>query len=192
MRIDGQIELGEGSRWVVKACARLNARPWVLGMALAGGLIAAGLGGLAAYIAVEGFDAPGWLFAPVMVGVVWTVGLGLVRILNRFAMGQYRRRLAARGVTGPLVWRFETDEVGFRREIGGIETRVKWAVVSEIYPVGPYWVVLAQGAPIFVPKRHLAGGDQERVFIAEVLSHLTPEGRGRSAAAVKFAEPPAA
>ena len=120
---------------------------------------------------------------PAATGVV-VIGAGVIGICTALT-------LAERGISGPLVWRFETDEVGFIREIGGIENRVKWAVVSEIFPVGPYWVVLAQGAPIFVPKRHLAG-DQERIFVAEVLNRLTPEGRGRSAAAVKFAEAPAA
>lgn len=161
-------------------------------VALVGALIALGVGALAASIAVYGFDVPSWLFGLIMIGVMWALSFGFLRIVNRFAMGQYRRKLAERGISGPLVWRFETDEVGFLREIGGIENRVKWAVVSEIFPVGPYWVVLAQGSPIFVPKRHLAGGDQERVFVAEVLNRLTPEGRGRSAAAVKFAETPAA
>jgi hypothetical protein len=60
-------------------------------------------------------------------------------------------------------------------------------VISEIFPVGPYWVLLVQGSAHFVPRRNFADPAHERTFVATVLERLTPEARGRSARAARFA-----
>ena len=190
MRFDGQIAVGEGSRWAARACARLNDRPLIYIGGIAGSLLAAWVGLFSASWAVDHFGVPGWLYLPIFLGVMWPAVMLLMRGLSRLAVLRYRRKLSDRGLPDPLLWRFESDEDGFVQSVGNVENRVKWSAVSEVFPVGPYWILLVQGSAIFIPKRHIGGVDAERAFVGEVLRHLTPEGRSRSAAAVRLADAP--
>lgn len=188
MQVDGHIHIGEATRWAGRACSRLTGNS-VLRLATGIGLgVAAVVPGLtAAWFATDVLGAPGWLYLPILLLVLWPVLLLAQRFVRDLFVRRYRRRLIERGVTNPLPLRITANADGLTTLTGVVETRAPWSAVSEIFPVGPYWVLLIQGSPTFVPKRLFAGGDEERGFVGAVVEQLTAEARGRSGDAVRFA-----
>ena len=128
-----------------------------------------------------------WVYPAVLLPVIALLVLPLVRWLQARSVARFRWGLVARGVLDPLPWMISLGNEGLMTRLGGVETRASWAAISEISPVGPYWVLLVQGSATFVPKRHFADDGQEMAFVRAVLDHLTPEARHRSDAAVAFA-----
>ena len=111
----------------------------------------------------------------------------VIHLLRRLIVGRFRRKLVERNVANPLPLRITADADGLTTLTGVVETRAPWSAVSEIFPIGPYWVLLIQGSPTFVPKRHFAADADERGFVGAVVEQLTAEARRRSEDAVRFA-----
>jgi hypothetical protein len=72
-------------------------------------------------------------------------------------------------------------------DLGDIHQTAKWKAVTEVFRIRDYWIVIAQATPFFAPRRFFASEAAERGFIAQVLAHMTPEARDRSAGAADFA-----
>ena len=188
MQVDGHIHIGEASRWAGRACSRLTGN-MVLRLATGIGTgVAAVIPGLtAAWFVTDGLGAPGWLYLPVMLLVMFPLLLLALHLLRGSLVGRYRRRLVERGVTNPLPLRVIVDADGLTTLTGVVQTRAPWSAITEIFPVGPYWVLLIQGSPSFVARRHFADTAEERGFVGAVVERLTADARRRSAAAARFA-----
>lgn len=188
MQFDGHIHIGEGARWAQRACARLNGNPAI--NLLAGCLLGGGagwLGAVAASFAVEDLGVPGWAYLPVFLLIAGPLWVVTIRLLRTWMVARYRRKLIDRGVENPLSWSLSVTPDALHTRLGDVETRAPWATVTEIFPVGPYWVLLIQGSASFVPKRNLGDATQEQAFVAEVLERLSPAAQARSTDAARFA-----
>jgi hypothetical protein len=186
MRTEGVIYIGEAAKWAGRACARLNGYPWnVLGGGIVGG-VSVGAGCFFASLALE-FGAPGWTYLPVMLVVAWPLVVLGVRLIRMVAVGHFRRKLAERGVDNPLPFSVEVEPDVLIIRAGQTETRASWSVVSEVFPLGAYWVFLIQGSPVFVPKRNFVEIGEERTFVRTVLDRLSEGAVKRSSKAVSFA-----
>jgi hypothetical protein len=108
------------------------------------------------------------------------VGLPVYRRLLNI---RYRRRLSERGASGPFPTTYEVTDGAFVYTIGGITKTATWAVVSEVFGVAGWWILMAQGQAFYVPRRAFARPSDERSFMQSILDHLGPEARVRSAAA---------
>jgi hypothetical protein len=99
---------------------------------------------------------------------------------------RFRKTLMARGVPldVALSWDLSGDEIVYR--IGDIVTHAPWRAVTEIFHEKGWWIVMAQGTPLFAADRLFADAAAQRAFVAEILSHMSEEARGRSGEAVKF------
>ena len=192
MQVDGHIHIGEASRWAGRACSRLTGNTILrLATGIFAGVAAVVPGMVAAWYVTDVLGASGWLYLPVMLLVMWPCLMLALRLVRGQLVGRYRRRLVERGVVDPLPLRITAGTDGLTTLTGVVETRTPWSAVTEIFPVGPYWVLLIQGSPIFVPKRHFSAPAEERGFVGTVVERLSAEARGRSGAAVKFAADPA-
>lgn len=188
MRIDGTIHIGEGARWASRACSRLNGNGVLrLTACLLVGMLPVAVGFLLAWVVTDLAGGPEWLYLPVMLGTAFPLIFVVASLVRRRTVARYRRNLIHRGVSNPLPSSFTVTEDALVTSLGIVETRAPWSAVSEIFPVGPYWVLLIQGTANFLPKRNFGDAVQERAFIAEVLGRLSPDARGRSADAVRFA-----
>jgi hypothetical protein len=188
MRVEGDIHIGEANRWASRACARLNGNSWLnllLGLAL--GAAAGGAGILAAGATVGSAAAPAWLYLPIFFAVAAPAWILAIRLLRSMMVARFRRNLLARGVRNPLPWVVQVEDDYLTIRIGVVETRTPWSAVSEVFPVGPYWVFLVQGTATFVPKRTFGSFAQERAFLAEIVKRLDPVSRRRSPEAERFA-----
>ena len=187
MRVEGHIHIGEANRWASEACKPLRSRDrlWgLVGIVLA---VAAVLVAMSAASAAADALGEGWVYPAVLFPVIALLVLPLVRWLQARSVARFRRGLVVRGVPDPLPWMISLETEGLMTRLGGVETRAAWSAISEIFPVGPYWVLLVQGSATFVPKRHFADDRQELAFVRAVLDQLTPEARHRSDAAEMFA-----
>lgn len=187
MRVEGHIHIGEANQWASEACKPLKRRDRLWGLVGIILVVAAAL--VAMSTASVAADALGeeWVYPAVFFPMIALLLLPLGRWVQARSVAQIRRGLVIRGVPDPLPSMFSVEKEGLTTRLGGVETRASWAAVSEIFPVGPYWVLLVQGSATFVPKRHFTNDGQEMAFVKAVLNHLTPEARGRSDAAVVFA-----
>ena len=188
MQVDGHIHIGEAARWASRACSRLSGSSFLrLASGIGLGVAAAVPGMTAAWYVTDVLGAPGWLYLPVLLLVLWPTMLLVIHLLRRLIVGRFRRKLVERNVANPLPLRITADADGLTTLTGVVETRAPWSAVSEIFPIGPYWVLLIQGSPTFVPKRHFAADADERGFVGAVVEQLTAEARRRSEDAVRFA-----
>lgn len=187
MHIEGEIAIGEASRYAAKATSRINGHPKpmilanviTLAIMLPLMLVFSGL--------QSAFGWPGWLFFPAIVvsGVIATmVGLRLCRI---YAIRLARRELAKRGLRNPVPNQFEVTSEGFRSRTGSVETHAPWTSVSDLFPVGPYWVVITDAWPFYLPRRFFSSVEKEKLFLGSMLENMSEEARARSAAAARFA-----
>lgn len=186
MRTEGVIYIGEAAKWAGRACARLNGYPWnVLGGGIVGG-VSVGVGCFFASMAV-GLGAPNWAYLPVLVVVSWPLVILGIRLIRVFAVRHFRRKLIERGVDNPLPFTVEVGAEALVITTGQTETRAGWSVVSEVFPLGAYWVFLIQGSPVFVPKRNFTDAGEERAFVRAVLDRFGEGAVKRSPTAVSFA-----
>ncbi len=191
MNVEGTIKIGEASRWAGKAAARLNGYPWTVVIA---NVVVAVVGiviVLLIAVAKELFHLSNWVWLPGALAalyVSWKVGMAACRAWSiRFA----RKAFGIRGLVDPVPTAYGIEADAFVSQSGRIETRAPWDAVSDLFLAGPYWVVLAQAHPIYLPRRFFADADAERGFIAAMLDHMSPEAVLRSPEAVALAKPPA-
>lgn len=190
MNVEGTIKIGEASRWAGKAAARLNGYPWAMVIAnvvvaVVGIFIVLMIG-----VTKERFHLSGWIWLPgtlLAIYVSWRVGMAACRAWSiRFA----RKAFGIRGLVDPVPTAFGVEADAFVSQSGRIETRAPWDAVSDLLLAGPYWVVLAQAHPIYLPRRFFADTLAERSFIAAMLDRMSPEAVLRSPEAVALATPP--
>ena len=161
MRVDGHIHIGEANRWASPASERLSGNGSLNTLIGAGLGLAAVLAGMSAASVASDMSGEGWLYIPVLLATTGPLLIALVRWLQTRFVRRFRRKLISRGVSDPLPWMTSVEIEGLRTRLGGVETRASWAAISEIFSVGPYWVLLVQGAATFVPKRHFTGAFQQ-------------------------------
>ncbi|MDQ8029258.1 MAG: hypothetical protein REJ23_11070 [Brevundimonas sp.] len=186
MRIDGHIHIGEGARWAGKACGRLNGYPWTTLAGVFLGAVAVIPALIISSIATHLLGAPGWTSLPILLAVLLPATILAIRIVRNGMVAYFRKQLTRRGVSNPLPWRLEIVGETVIWLTGDLESRAPARAVSEVFPVGPYWVLLIQGTPVFVARRNFAGKDAQRAFLTELLAVMTPDARDRSKAAVRF------
>ncbi len=186
MKIEGEIAVGEASRYAGKATSRINGHPKP--MLLANFItLAVMLPLIFGFSGIQSaFQWPGWLFLPaVVVSGVIAMMIG-VRLCRGYAVGIARRELAKRGLKNPVPNRFEATQEGFRSMTGSVESRAPWTAVSDLFPVGPYWVVIADAWPFYMPRRFFSSVEEEKRFLGSMLEHMGEEARARSDAAARF------
>lgn len=187
MRIDGHIHIGEAARWGGKACGRLNGYPWSSWAGGAIGAIAVVPAFVVSTLATGVFGAPKWLYLPILLALLVPGFLLAIRFVRGWMVGHFRKQLTRRGVSNPLPWRFEISGDTVIWLTGDLESRAPATAISEVFPVGPYWVLLVQGTPVFVARRNFADDAAQRAFLAALLAVMTPDARDRSKAAVQLA-----
>jgi hypothetical protein len=191
MNVEGTIRIGEAARWAGKAAARLNGYPWTVIIANLVSAVVAFVGILLISILQALFHLPVWVWFPLgAVGLYasWRVAMMACRAWGiQFA----RRAFRARGLVDPVPTAYRLEGDAFVSLSGLVESRAPWAAVSDLFVTGPYWVVLAQAYPIYLPRRFFADADAERSFIGAMLDHMSPEAVLRSPEAVALARPPA-
>lgn len=182
MRIDGQIHIGEASRWGAKAFRPLSGAPWpvVVGNVVAALTVA---GAVFIYDVLNGFGAPDWGWLPILVGSVILSLFTGSWACRQLATRIFRQRLLDRDTPNPLPTSVEITADALIWRSGAVETMVKWSGVSEVNLVGPYWVVMAQATPLFIPRRFFIDEVAEARFVSSLLEHLPPSSRARSSAA---------
>jgi hypothetical protein len=191
MNVEGTIKIGEASRWAGKAAARLNGYPWSMVIA---NVVVAVVGIFIVFligVTKELLHLPGWIWLPgalLALYVSYRVGMSACRAWSiRFA----RKAFGLRGLVDPVPTAFVVETDALVSQSGRIETRAPWDAVSDLFLAGPYWVVLAQAHPIYLPRRFFTDADAERSFIAAILDRMSPEAVLRSPEAVALARPTA-
>jgi hypothetical protein len=119
-------------------------------------------------------------------------GLGGVLLIwplfaRRLLVLRYRRRIADRGHVGPFRTSYEITDEAMVYVIGGITRIVRWSAASEIFRTKGWWVLIAQGEPLYIPPRAFTAQGAERAFIAAMLARMPEAARARSKDAVAFA-----
>lgn len=187
MHIEGGIAIGEGASYAGRASARLNSHPWPIIIS-----IVATLGAMAAVMVFSAIlngllDWPDWTY---FVSLIAAAVVGIVsgkRACRAFSLRVVRKALGVRGLVDPVPNRFEITPDDFLTITGRVETRAPWIAVSDVFPAGPYWVVIVDAWPMYLPKRFFSSPVEEKAFLGTMLNHITPEAKARSADAVRFA-----
>lgn len=185
MKIKGVIGIGEASAWTAQAMAPLSGHPWPQ-------LISTGVTlGLMLPIAFLSIGAQSILGLPWWVGLLgvgvgaWIAGQVGARACRAWAVRRFRKALHERDLIDPVNNSIELTPESFVYSSARVAMNVPWPAVSDVRAVGPYWVVLADSWPIFIPRRYFPANDGERAFIETMLEHMGPEARARSAEALK-------
>jgi hypothetical protein len=179
--VEGAIRLGEANGAAFRSNRRASGQSWVL--ALVPGVVIAVIGGLlgafsetikaALQIPTE-FSS---VFGPATFLVAVLVMLPLYYwLLTRMAVRRLRRRV----VVDPVPFALSLDDEAFSYAIGQVVHVVRWPAVSDLFPAGKYWVIVAQGARYFVPRRVFADPAAERAVIASFLGHMAEPARVRA------------
>lgn len=180
MIIEGDLFIGEATPWAGRAMRRFShGVSFSLAIALMSVL---GLMGVAVflYFLMEIFLDASPVMLPIMVVCAGGIGGAISnRLCRAAALNRFRRALLSRGVQNPLPSRLEMRDDLLITTCGDVVQTAPWRAVSEVLDVGPYWVVVVQAAPVFIPKRHLAG-ETEREFLSEISSRMSPESVERS------------
>lgn len=191
MNVEGTIKIGEATRWAGKAAARLNGYPWSM---LIANIVSGGIAAISIVLifAIQTLlRLPGWTWVPLGAAGLyasWRISMAMCRAWSiRFA----RKAYGARGLVDPVPTAFGLEADSFVSRSGRIQTRAPWDAVSDLFLAGPYWVVLAQAHPIYLPRRFFADTEAERSFVAAMLDRMSPDAVLRSPEAVALAKPPA-
>jgi hypothetical protein len=187
MHIEGEIAIGEAAGYAAKATSRINGhpKPMILSVVLTVvimlslSLVFTGL--------QNAFGWPGWLFLPAIIIAAMLAAMVSSRLGRDFAIRIARRELAGRGLRNPVVNRFEVMPDGFRSLTGSVESRAPWSAVSDLFPIGPYWVVIADAWPFYMPRRFFSSVEEEKRFLTAMLANMGEDARARSDAAARFA-----
>ncbi len=187
MRLNGDIHIGEANPWAGQSTRRITGAPWpaLLGNLAAALVMVAAVFLYGALNAVGYAPDAGWLPLLIVAGIAATIiGTRLCRFLM---LRNFKKRLAERETPNPLPVDIEINTDTLRIAIGGIDHRIKWNAVSEVLEIGPYWVVLAEATPFFIPKRFFGDEQQERTFVTALMQRMSSPARARSTEANEFA-----
>jgi len=186
MRIEGEIAVGEAARYAGKACSRLNGHPKPM---IAGNAVSAiaTIGFVILFSTLQSlFNLPGWLWMPALLVAV-AAGIAIcIRVHRGWSIRIARTAFATRGLVNPVPSSFAISESGFSSTTGRVTLQAPWSAVSDLFRVGPYWVVLLEGYPQYMPRRFFASSADEKAFLSGILAHMSPEAKGRSCEAEGF------
>lgn len=190
MEVRGDLYIGEATRWALRAGAPLTGYPWNLVAVLVSipFLVAVIMG--IPFLATEYWGAPGWLYLPITVVVGAVVMIPYRRFNTGWQVKRFRQSLMERGIPNPIPVTFENTETALIMQQGLLNWSVDWAGVTDVHAVGPYWVFLAQGTPLYLPKRYFEARLDESAFLSACLDRMSPNARSRSKEAVRFVEGP--
>jgi hypothetical protein len=180
MKIEGHIHIGEASAWAPKACKPMTGHPWPMVVSnLVGGAVTIGAMMIQGGLQEAGLvPAWGWLVA-ILVGIVAGVWVTII-VCRRMAVGHFRKALAARDVPNPLATAYEVADGWLTMRSHVVETRAPLTAVSDVMKLGPYWALLIQGGPHFIPARYFKNPAEERAFLSLLSDGLPEETRARS------------
>ena len=187
MQITGEMQIGEAARYAGRASSRLSGHPRPLIVANLAAALATLVPIILFSIWQSAVDAPAWLWAP---AILLAMAFGLwagPAACRGYAVGVFRKNLAHRGLPDRFPCRFDIADDVFVHTTGRMTMRAEWPSVSDVVQTGPYWILLAEGYPFFLPRRFFESPAAEKAFLGALLARLTPEARARSADAVKFA-----
>lgn len=179
MIIEGEMYIGEASKWAGHAMKPLTGSPWPM-------IIANLAAGVFAIIAIFGYGilnelgiTPSWGWLPWILAVcILSVIVGN-RACRAWMVPRFRDALVKRGVPNPLPTRLELGDEHLVLTSGEFVQSTPWRTVSEVLEAGPYWVILAQAAPFFIAKRMMDDGG-EQAFLTELSHRISPEALERS------------
>ncbi len=188
MKIEGEMRIGEAARWAMKACAPLTGYPRnLIAIFAAIPVIVLLVVGIPTWIVTE-WDAPQWVYWLSLVLIGWPVIVGFSRLSRHWQVGRMTRALGQRGVPNPIAVGYEAGDNALTVRQGAVEWNAPWSIITDLNPVGPYWVFLAQGTPLYLPKRCFASPAEEAAFLRDCLNRVSPEARSRSRKAVAFVD----
>lgn len=187
MHIEGEMEIGEASKYAAKASGRLSGHPKPLIIANLAAALATVLPLVVFGIWQSAVDAPAWLWLPILpAAMVFGFWAGPAAC-RRYTVEMFRRNLAERGLDTTFVSSFTLDDDGLVSSTGRVTMTAQWAAVSDIMRTDRYWIFLVEGYPQFLPRRFFSSQTEEQAFLAAVLARMLPEARARSGEAVAFA-----
>ncbi len=187
VHLEAEIQVGEAAKAAIAVAARWSSGRWnfpagivlgILGMAI-GGLLGEALGGLFR-VAASDSQLIRFLFGGAF---IWFVGLPMWR---RFVQKRYKRRLAQHGTSGRLHATYDITPSAVVYSIGGVVKSARWEVVSELFRVKGWWVMMAQGEAYYLPRRAFDTPAQEREFISSTFDLMGSAARERSSDAASL------
>lgn len=187
MHIQGEMQVGEASRYAGRASARLSGHPKPT-------IIANLAAGLATAVPIIVFgvwqsavDAPAWLWLPALpLAMAFGFWAGPAAC-RRYTVRTFRRNLAERGLDSTFASSITATEEAFVSSTGRMTVTAPWTAVSDLIETDRYWIFLVEGHPQFLPRRFFTSPADEKVFLQAILSRMSPEARGRSGKAAAFA-----
>jgi hypothetical protein len=186
MKIQGEMQIGEAARWAMRACAPLTGYPKNLIAMFAAipvvVLVVVGIPTLSTEL-----GAPGWLYLPLVLIIGWPVLMIFSRWSRNWQVARMKRALITRGTSNPLPVTFEITDEALALQQGALGWNAPWTTITDLNPVGPYWIFLAQGTPLYLPKRCFTSPSEEAAFVAACLARMSPSARDRSPKAVHAA-----
>jgi hypothetical protein len=185
MKTEAQIRIGGATAWAALANKRLTGYPWNYMGFLCAGLLAGILAFTLALVITKTLSLNWILFFLIQILLVGALLMLFARFVQNLSVLWYRRQLLARGTPDPLPLALELVGDSVRWQIGDIQSTAPISEVSEVLPVGPYWVLLIQGTAIYMPRR--AFGDSQRAFLSELLSQMPEAAKARSPEAARIA-----
>ena len=187
MQIEGEMEVGEASRYAAQASGRLSGHPKPMIIANLVAALATVLPILVFGIWQSAVDAPAWLWLPILpAAMVFGFWAGPTAC-RRYTVGVFRRNLAERGLDSRFSSSFTINDDGLVSSTGRMTMTAQWAAVSDVLHTDRYWIFLVEGHPQYLPRRFFTSPAEERAFLAAVLSRMLPEARDRSGEAVAVA-----
>jgi hypothetical protein len=183
MQVSGTLQSGEAQSTAQVVAARLRGSAGSYYLIFAAIIMICGaLGAAFAKYALRADPEPGVFFGVMLSFIVY------VRAARALTLRRFRRRLVDAGLplTYPMSVTLEADALVY--EVGGVREIVRWDVVTDLFRTRGYLIFLAQAHGIYVPERFFATAADERAFITQALTHMTPKAQARSLDVQLFAE----
>jgi hypothetical protein len=182
MRISGQIHVGEAAPWAVRASKPLTGHPWPVVLSA---LAAAGIGLVVCGTMVALYRAglvPRWGWALALLVAIFVGVRAAKKVQCGMQVRHFKRALLARGVPNPLDVAIEIEAGWLTTTTNAVVSRAPLRAISDVSRIGPYWVLLIQGSPNFIPQRYFGSADEERAFLSALRDGLTEGAKARSPA----------
>jgi len=110
--------------------------------------------------------------------------------LNRFIVNKFKQSWYARGIPPEVGIAYSIAPDGLRIESETGKTVIHWPYLSEIVLAGNYWMLVAAGMAIALPRRLFATLAEERAFLSGLLARMSQAARARSQEVDNFLSSP--
>lgn len=180
MKISGQIFIGEAAPWAVRASKPLTGYPWPMILSnLLGGVIVLVACGTMGQLEKAGL-VPKWGW-PVFILVAVVGGtFACIKAQRSMQVDHFKQALLARDVPNPLDVAIEIKDGWLTTTTNAVETRAPLGAITDVSRIGPYWVLLIQGSPNYIPLRFFGSQDVERAFLSALNGGLSEGAQARS------------